>query len=459
MKDVIYRFTFFSPYQREAMARYLEKMAARGWMLDNTGNSIWRFRRIEPRRLTFEVVFFPDASGFDPGPTPALSDMAEYCVKDGWTLLAQWGQAQVFMNEREDPTPIETDPVIQVRTVHRAMKRSTLPAWLVLLGVILFQLWMKLTWLRRDFIDTLSDPTDLWMFPFWFLLLAAQLYELGYYFLWRHRAKRAAEDGIFLSAGNTRWTSWLMLGAAMLLLLRICFGSRYMARYMALWTVCYLGILFLVSRLRDGMKKKGVPRWINRAVTIGAVVVLTFGFIFGVGWMTFRFGWARQQAPERYEYKGFTFDVWHDPLPLTVEDLAGPNESRYSTKAERQETFLLARTRYQQDRLFSEVKETPAPGDLDYTVVEVKAPFLYDLCRRELLNDPPLDEEYRPIDPAPWGAEEAYQRYWAEEPMGGYLLCYPGRLVKITFYNIEVTPERMGIVGEKLGSSSRIIAP
>lgn len=451
MKDVIYRFAFFSPYQREAIAGYLEKMAARGWMLDKAGNSLWRFRRVEPRRLKVEVVFFPDASGFDPGPTPELMTMEEYCAKDGWTVLARWGQAQVFINEREDPTPIETDPVIQVRTVHRAMKRSILPAWLVLLGVILLQLGMKLTWLRRDLIDTLSDPTDLWMFPFWLLLLASMLYELGYYFLWLHRAKRAAEDGVFLSAGNTRWTSWLMLGAALLLLVRVCFGSQYMGRYMALWTVCYLGIILLVSRIRDRMKEKGISRGINRAVTIGACVALTFGFIFGMGWMTIRFGWARQQAPERYEYKGFTFDIWHDPLPLTAADLSDPGAAKYSTRAEGQESFLLAQTRYLQDRLLSDPKVSPAPVELNYTVVEVKAPFLYDLCRQELLADPPLDEEYRPVDPAPWGAAEAYQRYWGQEPMGGYLLCYPKRLVKITFYNIELTPEQMGIAGEKLG--------
>lgn len=451
MKDTIYRFAFFSPYQREAMAEYLERMAARGWLLDKTGNSVWRFRRIEPKRLKAEVVFFPDASGFDPGPTPELMTMEDYCARDGWTLLAQWGQAQVFTNEREDPTPIETDPVIQVRTVHRAMKRSILPAWLVLLGVTVLQLAMKLTFLRRDLIGTLSDPTDLWMFPFWLLLMAAQLWELGYYFRWLHRARRAAEDGVFLSTGKTRWASWLMLAAALLLLLRVSIGSRYMSRYMALWTVSYLGIILLVSRIRDGMKAKGAPRGLNRAVTVGASVVLTVGFLGGVAMMTIRYGWAREEAPERYTYQGFTFSVWHDPLPLTVADLTGPVEAKYSTRAEAQESFLLAETRYQQDRLLSEPRLTPAPGELDYTVVEVKASFLYGLCRQEFLEHPPLDEEYRPVDPTPWGAAEAYQQYWGQEPMGGYLLCYPGRLVKIRFLNIELTEERMGIVGEKLG--------
>lgn len=451
MKDVMYRLVFFSVYQREAIAGYLEKMAARGWLLEKSDNSVWRFRRTEPRRLKMEVVFFPDASAFDPGPTPELRNMEEYCARDGWTVLARWGQAQVFVNEREDPTPIETDPVIQVKILHRAMKRSMLPTWVVLLGISVFQLWMKLTWLRRDMIETLSDPADLWMFPFWVLLLGAQIKEIGNYYLWLHRAKRAAEDGVFLSAGRVRWGSWLILGAAVLIIVRVSFSSQLTGRYMTLWMVCYIFILILVSRLRDVLKGKGVSRWINRTVTIAACVVLTFGFIFGMGAMIFRFGWGRQQAPERYEYQGFTFDVWHDPLPLTVEDLSGPSVARYSTRAERQETILLARTWYQQDRLLTEVKVEPSPGELDYTVVEVKMPFLYGLCREQLLEDSIFDEEYRKEDPSPWGAEEAYRSYWGEEAMGTYLLCYPGRLVKIRFHNIELTGEKMQIVGEKIG--------
>ena len=451
MKDVIYRFALFSPYQGEAIAGYLEKMAARGWMLDKAGNSLWRFRRTEPKRLRVEVVFFPDASVFDPGPTPELQNLEEYCARDGWTVLARWGQAQIFINEGEDPTPIETDPVIQVRILHRAIRRAILPAWFVLLALSLFQLWMKVTWLRRDLISTLSDPSDLWMFPFWLLLLSAQLYELGCYFLWLHRARKAAEDGIFLSAGNIRWPSWLMLAAAVVILIRAAVGTRFLSRYLVLWMACYFLIIFLVGRLRDILKEKGVSRWINRTVSIGASVVLTMGFLAGIVMLTIRFGWTRQQAPERYEYNGFTFDVWHDPLPLTVEDLTGPNTAKYSTEAEREESFLLAQTRSRQDRLLTEVKQDPPPGELGYTVVEVKAPFLYGPCRETLLGDTPLDEEYRPTDPVPWGAEEAYQLYWSEEPMGGYLLCYPQRLVRIRFYNMEPDEEQMGMVGEKIG--------
>lgn len=451
MSDRIYRFVFFSLYQREAMAEYLEKMAAKGWMLDKAGSSIWRFRRAEPRRLRIEVVFFPDASGFDPGPTPGLRTMEEYCARDGWTLLAQWGQAQIFMNPREDPVPIETDPVIQVDILHRAMKRTMLPAYFLLLVVILLQFGMLLAEFRRDPIRFLTNSLNVGMVPFWLTLLAAQVYELGYYFLWLRRARRAAEDGVFLPEGRARRWTWPLLGGSVVLLVWASLGSAQ-AGYLAVWCGCYAVILLLVTRARDAMKERGASRWVNRTVSIGLCVLLTFGFMAGAAAVLIRWERHRRLPPETYQFQGITFDIWHDDLPLTVADLTDPGGVRYSSEAEREESILLARTRYQQRALFTEGSDACR---LDYTVVEVKAPFLYRLCRNDLLKvDPIFEEEYRSIDPAPWGAAEAYQRYWDGYPRDHYLLCFPDQLVEFRLDRLELTPERMGIIGERLKSGS-----
>lgn len=449
MKDKTYRFTFFSLYQREAIAEYLERMAARGWMLDKAGNAVWRFKKTEPRRLHMEVVFFPDASGFDPGPTPELRTMEEYCARDGWTLLAQWGQAQLFMNEREDPVPIETDPVTQVEILHKAMKRTMLPASFLLLGIILLQIGMLAVQFRQDPIGFLSNGLQLGMVPFWLMLLASQLYEIISYFLWLRRTRRAAEDGVFLSSGSPRRVTWVLLGISVVLLVCATLSSTSLMGYIVAGCVCYALTFLLVTRLRDAMKERGVSRWVNRTVSIGLCFLLTIGFTAGVAALLIGSGMGRRQAPETYRHNGITFDIWRDDLPLTLSDLADPGEVRYSTRARGEKSFLLTRTRYEQDPLLG---QGPGVCRLDYTVVEVKAPFLYGLCRDALLEiDPIFEEEYRPADPAPWGAVEAYQRYWDGMPREEYLLCFPRRLVEFKSYDLELTGERMGIVGAKLG--------
>lgn len=449
MKEKTYRIVFFSLYEWEQIARYLEEMASEGWLLDKAGNMIWRFKRVPPQKLHFEVVFFPDASGFDPGPTEDLQAMAEYCARDGWTLLAQWGQTQVFMNDREDPVPIETDPVIQVKILHKAMKRTMLPAYFLLLAIILLQFGMRLWDLKKYPIETLSNGFYLGNLPFWVLLLASIGYEIGFYFHWIARARRAAEDGVFLPSGRSRWIAWLLLGSSVLLLVVSSLQLASTLEALLVWSGCYILILFLVTSARDFMKRKGVSRGINRTVSIGLCILLTTGFMAAAATLLIRNGrFGRRQAPETYQYHGMTWEIWQDEIPLRVEDLAPVEGIRYSTEAEEKGTLLLAKRKYLQDAIFGEPVDSP---EVEYIVVEVKAGFLYDLCREAMMKEDPLFEtSCRPADAAPWGAEEAYEIYRHGEPSGWYLLCLEDRIVEVRLRHLDLTPERMALMGEKL---------
>ena len=61
----------YSFYDHTGMERHLEKMAAKGWLLESIGTTLWRYRRIEPQRLRFSVAYYPDATESDPI-TPSL---------------------------------------------------------------------------------------------------------------------------------------------------------------------------------------------------------------------------------------------------------------------------------------------------------------------------------------------------------------------------------------------------
>lgn len=450
MKDTLYRPEFFSLYDLSAIRRHLEQMAARGWLPEKPGPFLWKFRRVPPRKLHVAITCFPDASGFDPGPTEGLMTMAEYCARDGWTLLCQWGQLQIFTSDRENPTPIETDPVIQVDVIRRSMKRTMLPAYLLLLGLSLFQLLgTLLPRLLRDPVDCLSDPFFLTMVPFWLLLLASQGYELGYYFRWLHRAREAAEDGVFLAARPCRQVSWVLLGATVLLLALGTLGSALRLWSTLLWCGAYALIMLLVGLARDAMKRRGIPRWINRGISVGLCVVLTFGLLGGIVFALIQSGVGRRQG-EPYRYGGLTFTAYHDDLPLEVGDLLPADGIRYSTWAETQETFLLSRGRYRQQALLGEAPDAP---ELEYTVVKVKAPFLYRLCLDAMrTEDPAFETEACPVDPAPWGAREAWRYYRHGEPTDWYLLAWADRLAKVRPRFMELTPERMTALSAGLQS-------
>ena len=92
--------------------------------------------------------------------------------------------------------------------------------------------------------------------------------------------------------------------------------------------------------------------------------------------------------------------------------------------------------------------------------MDIHLPALYPWCVEELLHDrddwsgemedgQPFYYQYQAIDPAPWGAERAYQLWAGGEPATTYLICWQGRIVELdpTF---ALTQEQTTIAAEKL---------
>lgn len=53
-------------YDHTGLERHLEKMAANGWMLESVGTYALRYRRCEPKKLRFAVVYYPKTTAFVP---------------------------------------------------------------------------------------------------------------------------------------------------------------------------------------------------------------------------------------------------------------------------------------------------------------------------------------------------------------------------------------------------------
>ena len=156
MRQTKRTFVMFSFYDRTGIREYLERQAAQGWMLEKTSALGWVFRRIEPQRVHFAVTYFPQASVFDPEPSEEQQLFRDFCAHTGWRLVAANAQMQIFCNEGADPVPIETDAVLEVETIHKAMKKFFLPNYLLMLltDMLVLALWV---WrLGQDPIGVLS---------------------------------------------------------------------------------------------------------------------------------------------------------------------------------------------------------------------------------------------------------------------------------------------------------------
>lgn len=460
MKEMKRCFCNFSFYDQQAIQEKLEEMAESGWMLEKTGNFMWTYKRIEPKILRFSVTYFPSASDFDPSPTEGELTKIDFCRQDGWNLVTTWGVMQIFCNEDLDAVPIETEPVMQIENICRSMKKNVLLPQAVLGGMLLWNVVIRLSQWRRDPVGELSDPFSIYSVLMFSILTLACLYEIGFYFCWSRKAKAAAQnDGVFLPVRSKPIASWILMAVSTLLLILSYTALRGPLGFVILWLCMVPFIIVIGNLLKNMLKKRGVSRNVNRIVSVCAVVLLTFLML---GLMTAAIIQGRMRFDSgknvvgTYELYGRTREIYNDPLPLEIEELADVN-AQWSKEADHQETLLLSSTEYRQYAVPADGNDNVDERKLEYTVTEVKQDFLYDFIKRAVLNsrqdeihdDFVFTDHYEPIDASVWNADDAYQLHWSESVLNTYLIFWGNHIVEIKFY-WEPTPEQIAITVENL---------
>lgn len=447
MKEIKRRVELFSFYDRTGLEQHLERMAQQGWLLDSIGQFLWTYRRIEPKKLTFSVCYFSKASAFDPGPSEEQNTFYDFCRHTGWTLTAASAQLQVFCNERPDPIPIETDPMTEIESIHRSVKRSQLPVQLCLLAVAVLNVAMLGWRLADDPISVLSSAASLLSGLCWALIFVLLGAEWAGYFRWRRRAVQAAERGGFYKTRSRRGLQiagliFLGIGSVYFLGSTLLSKDQVMITMMLLLFVLYVpGAFLTVNGVKRFMKHLEAPAGVSRTVTLAGSFVLLCAVVGAITFGTFlayQRGWLSRDSGE-------------ERLPLTVEDLLGAGYDDYDQRRWGEQSFLLGHY---------EIRQYPRDDmqmpTLDYNITLVKVSFLYDVCKSQLLTEG-KDEcwegrFYVPGDSAPWGAGEAYELRSRDGGWNRWLLCYPSRIVEIHFDSgWDVTPAQMALVGERLG--------
>ncbi len=453
----------YSYLDRTAITAHLSDMAAKGWVLEKIGGWSWRYRRTEPKKLRFNLTFFP-ASQFDPGPSEGLETYRDYCAAASWQLAAESAQVQIFCTGDENAVPIETDSAVELTNIRRCMKKGLLSGYWALLVLSLFQILFQCYRIWTDPVDTLSSTASLSAVLNWLPLDVLIITELTRYYRWQRKAQAAAEAGSPLpDLRSIRWLGILVLVwscVIILWLLASYWGSRGMFLLMA-GMLLYMGLMVLLANgAKDALKHLKAPRWVNLTVTFGMIIALTMGGMAGMTALILRnsgSGWLEDHLPaETYEYKGMTWEVYQDRIPLRIEDLVETDYGQWSTEARVDSTFLLTHGAYSQ-RPRMDALDQP---DLDYEIVIAKAGFLYALCKNDFISwlerdngklPPEHWDEYRLIDASAWGAEEVYQRYSAGEPINQFLVCWPDRMAEVKFdWDWTITEDMMSTAAEAL---------
>lgn len=458
-KSVVTQFCF---YDRTGIQKMLEKQAQNGWMLESIGQFSWKYRRTEPKEVRYAVTYYANASMFDPHPTVGEEMYQEFVAHSGWQFVASNAQMQIFCTEAENPVPIETDPLVELENIHRAVKKSFLPGYFIMLAAATLNLFLIGWRLYDNFSGTLANNANLFSILCWMLLFSLEVTEILSYYIWRRKARKAAEtDGSFVETTNRNNIMWVILAVVSVALILTLSSITPRAAYVAL---AFLAVMFaattLVLMLSKWMKKTGFSKEDNRAFTILATVFISVALTVIMTWVVVGIFDRHQEdlhIRETYEFNGMTFSRYGDDVPLTVGDLTGEDDDDYSSYKTVESSILIDRLVSNQYPQFG----TGGEYDLRYVVVEVKWDILFDTCLREYLamaHDQQVVDifgneyhrEYHSIDPTAWGADKGWQLYSGKEAMNEYLLVYGNRIINFEFSQ-EPTPEQMDLVASILG--------
>ena len=475
----------YAYYDHAGIVRHLEDMARQGWQLEKAGSVFWTYRRCKPTELRYAVVYFSKASQFDPEPPAEQREFWELCKATGWELVTNRYQMQIFRNPAPDAIPIETDPVVQVENVRAAMKKGSARANWCLLICSLLQLWLQFrsAYTIRDF---LTQGFALSAVLIWLMLGIKAVVELIGYYHWCRKARTAAEEeGVLLSPRTRKWWQILqilgfLVTVTLALSLPLLNSSPSPSTLIILAASLAYALLLalIVNGSRQLMKKKGFSAEANMGFNILIAVIGSLVLMGGLVWTGFRIakapslqGHINAETRTSPAYPAgdteHTYTVYHDPLPLTVEDLVGETVYKdYSCYREIQGSPLLTEYTYKQEVPFVfSISEQDGP-ELFYDVYQVGLDSLYDSVKRSFFKDTVytfhgqidfvIPHGWVAADAAPWGALDAYQYHDEDgQPYGSYLLCYDSRFVEISFDAWNAAPptaEQMTLVGKVLGS-------
>lgn len=134
--------------------------------------------------------------------------------------------------------------------------------------------------------------------------------------------------------------------------------------------------------------------------------------------------------------------------------MTGEEYGHVRREAEDLGSIFIPRRSYSETALLG---DGPKVCGLSYSVWELSSPALRESLLEDLLEDDPVKFRgftvvtlrYVPEDPAPWGAEAVYRRYYDEDPNNSWLLVWLGRAAAVSLDDVP-TEEQKALISARL---------
>lgn len=444
LKHRYFSMNFFF-YDRCGIQARLEALAQKGWLLEEADYFGWRFTRSQPRPVHYAITYFVKQNQYTSEYDENIMDFNAMCAERGWNFVTSHSNLRVYCNESPEPIPLDTDPVVELATIHRAAKRSFLPAhWTYLILCSLLLALLAGLFVSNP-IQLLADNRSLLSYLIFIPIMIVSAFELISYYRWRCRAVKYVQDtGEFLPARSRPLLLRVLLVFALLsYIVNLLLGGLNRENVDALFRFAILLIAGIVAYIvREHLKAKGASAGENRgaaaAIVIIAVIVMQIVSSVITNQNSFE-NFFPEPMPEKYG-SGFNFD---DPLPLELEDLG---LGKYSDDGyfKTYSSVFLSYTEYY-DQPFN-----LAGQGMNYVILDVRADFLYNFLYSKFFDSTAREE----MDSELWNADSVWQvRGNGKDSI--YHICIDNRMISLIFEPaVELTDEQKSLIGEKLAPAS-----
>ena len=287
-------FKVFDYMHCDDFARYLERMAAKGWYFKEWGAGL-RFEKREASQVTYAVEVFTKASETDLRPEPKTKEFAEYCEAAGWKLVDAKQKFCIFQKVDENAVDILT-PEERVQNSWKATFSGATISLLILYGANMVLQLRNL--FGPMFSYNIFSTLGLFNISVWIFLFLTQLFKVIYALSSKSKLLKQIKNGQEVYIGNNkdgkrRWNGHTF---STVILLLLCLLLLIMLEDKAL--VIYLVILMAVTFAFSMILAKKRP---DAATNTAIQVVFTIVYIFLLIMIPFVILSGKQESRENIE--------------------------------------------------------------------------------------------------------------------------------------------------------------
>ena len=193
-------FKVFDYMHCDDFAKYLERMAAKGWHFKEWGAGL-KFEKGEPKQVTYAVEVFNKAKETDLRPEPNTQEFAQYCEAAGWKLVDAKRKFCIFQKVRENAVAILT-PEERVENSWKATFAFSPILLLVLYGINMILQWRNM--FGSMFSYSIFSTLSFFNISVWTFLFLAELIKIIFAIVAKTKLLKQIKNGQEIYIGNNK---------------------------------------------------------------------------------------------------------------------------------------------------------------------------------------------------------------------------------------------------------------